>query len=62
MLAIILFTAGAVVAALALTAETCTQGGADSLYAGFLTLPLYLVAGASAADSLRPYASSASLG
>lgn len=45
MLGIILLTLGALNAVLALTVETCTQGSADSLYGGFLTLFLY-VAGA----------------
>lgn len=42
MAALLLLTLGALNAALALTVETCTQGGADSLYMGFATLFLYL--------------------
>jgi hypothetical protein len=53
MLAVLLLTFGAVNAALALTVETCTQGGADSLYAGVLTLVLYL-AGAAALAAWPP--------
>jgi hypothetical protein len=39
---ITLITLGALNAVLAVTAETCTQGGADSLSAGILTLVLYV--------------------
>lgn len=45
MLGIILLTLGALNAAVALTVGTCTQGSADSLYGGVITLILY-VAGA----------------
>jgi signal transduction histidine kinase len=37
-----LITLGALNAALGMTVETCTQGGADSLSAGVLTLALYV--------------------
>lgn len=53
MLGILLLTLGALNAALALSVETCTQGGADSLYGGFLTLLLY-GAGAAALAARPP--------
>jgi hypothetical protein len=40
--AVLLLSLGAAGAALAMTVETCTQGGADSLYGGFVALVLYL--------------------
>ena len=52
MLAVLLLTFGAINAALALSVETCTQGSADSLYGGFLTLLLYLAG--IAAIAVRP--------
>ncbi|HEX9964592.1 MAG TPA: hypothetical protein VGB04_06370 [Allosphingosinicella sp.] len=52
MLAVLLLTFGAINAALALSVETCTQGGADSLYLGFLTLLLY--SAGLAAVAVRP--------
>lgn len=42
MAGVLLLTLGALNAVLALSVETCTQGGADSLYLGFVTLLLYL--------------------
>lgn len=42
MVGILLFTLGALNAGLALTVETCTQGSADSLRGGWLTLILYI--------------------
>jgi hypothetical protein len=50
---IILLTLGAVSAALAMTVDTCTMGGADSLHGGWLTLCLYL-AGAAALNAAPP--------
>jgi len=50
---IILLTLGALNAALAMTADTCSQGGADSLYGGWLTLFLY-VAGVAALNAAPP--------
>ena len=54
MVGIILLTLGALNAVLALSVETCTQGAADSLYGGFLTLFLY-VAGAVALVGWPPW-------
>lgn len=52
MIAVLLLTFGALNAAVALSAGTCTQGSADGLYGGFLTLLLYL--GGIAAILVRP--------
>jgi hypothetical protein len=52
MLAVLLLTFGAINGAVALSVETCTQGSADSLYGGFLTLLLYLAG--NAAVLVRP--------
>lgn len=53
MVGIIFLTLGALNAAFALTVETCTQGSADSLYGGWLTLFLY-VAGVGALNASPP--------
>jgi hypothetical protein len=42
MIGVILFTLGGLNAVMAINVGTCTQGGADGLYGGFLTLFLYL--------------------
>ena len=42
MIGVILFTLGGLNAVMAINVGTCTQGGADSLYGGFVTLFLYM--------------------
>jgi hypothetical protein len=53
MVGMILLTLGALNAALAMSVETCTQGGADALYGGWLTLFLYL-SGVAALNAAPP--------
>ena len=61
MIGILFLTLGAANAALAMSVETCTQGDAASLYAGFLTLFLYLLGAAALAVRPPPRATLAAL-